>query len=111
MNEAIEYQPTGIRGFGWGLLGYFGANLIINITSGIGIVVVETVMKMDLELVTVDVFAFITLASMVGLGFLFAVLFKRDCTYRATSTGARVGIVIQAIYCTLMFIDGFVGAL
>lgn len=98
MNEIAirdDYQPTGLRAFGWGILGFFGANIIINLTCNIGLLILGAVSNAFLLLVGVF--------GVMGLALYLAYVFSDTRDYRATQTGAQVSIGINSIILVLSF--------
>ena len=101
VEERIE-QPTGFRAFGWGLGGFIGSNIIINISSMVGFGLVQ-----DLDN------AFILLIGILGsiaLGFYLAYMFGEYRTYKATRTGVHVSLWINAIVFVIEFFTGLAEA-
>lgn len=98
MNEVVE-QPTGIRAFGWGLAGFFGANIIVNalVTGG--------------ELIWQDLHDPLAISAwFVGsvlLGLYLAYLFATSRHYDATKKGAFFSITMQSIVFVLGMIVGY----
>ncbi len=86
-------QPTGIRAFGWGILGYFGSNIIINLCTSVA------GMAGDPNGNPGHFFGFV-------LGMIFAGMFANSRNYRATSVGAWIAFWLAM----LAFIAGFLGA-
>lgn len=91
-------QPSGIKAFGWGLLGYIGANLIINFSTTL-LGMTGTGMGGDPSGNGGHFFGFI-------LGMTMAGAFANSRDYKATATGAWVAFALA----TLGFIAGFLGA-
>ena len=84
-------QPTGLKAFGWGVLGFFGSNILINVICYIG-----------LALGVEGLFGFV-----LFIGALWAAYaWRESLKFNATKTGAMVSMVLQS----LVFIASFLGA-
>jgi hypothetical protein len=90
MNEIT--QPTGLKAFGWGVLGFFGSNILINLVCFV-----------FLALGAEGVFAFFAFVVAVWVAY----IWQQSLKYDATKTGVTLSMVIQS----LVFIGSFVGAL
>lgn len=81
------YQPTGLKAFGWGLLGFFGANMIINLlTVGTGALVAGMGGYSDANIGH-------TVGFVAGMWIAYQFAQARD--YQATRTGALVSFYLQ----------------
>ena len=100
MEQAIQdkvTQPTGFAAFGWGLLGWFGANLIINIVTTIGAVIAMEISENLMIAVLLIMFTLV-------VAFFLANEFRTTRTYQATATGAAAAMWVQGILFVLALI-------
>ena len=98
--ETIEdkvIQPTGIRAFGWGFLGYLGNNFIIGALSQIGIIVAAIISPEGDGAYAVFALMGFLLALYAGT------LFADSRTYKATTTGAYVSIFMNVLLTVITF--------
>lgn len=86
----IEVQPTGIGAFGWGLLGFFGSNLIMNLVCAVGVWLILPLMDFN------EMWGLLALP-LYALAVWFAWQFKITRRYQATATGVSVSIVLGSI--------------
>ena len=98
----IIKQPTGFAAFGWGILGFFGGNLIMNAIGLLGVAVIEglTTISYIYGLLAFPLFALA----------IFVTIKIRDCReYDATRGGFNVAIVLQCVAVILGFRVGLTG--
>ena len=93
-------QPKGLAAFGWGLLGCFGGNLIINIICTIGSMIAVSMEHYSIASLLTAIF-------FVVLAFVLANEFRASRTYQATATGVGVSMICNG----LIFIVAFIGGL
>lgn len=84
-------QPTGLKAFGWGVLGFFGANLVGNIVARIGAAIGEAGNANDFWYVVV---------TFAGIGA--AYYFAKTREYEATRTGGYVSVGWQILICIVL---------
>lgn len=93
----FDYQPTGFKALGWGLLGFMGGNVIINTICLIGISFIDYQHWNPLIVLLVTGF-FITVA------FWAAYEFKLTREYKATRIGITTAMWTQGIVTVLAVI-------
>jgi len=95
-----EYlQPTGIKAFGWGVLGFFGSNIIINIIATIGVLIAESFSKYWLP-------SILTIIVTIIVAFWAANEFRISRRYDATATGIAVSMFLQGVLLAVGFYSG-----
>lgn len=102
LEPATVIEKTGLAAFGMGLLGFFGANIIINVTFSLLFLPVQT------GAVTNTFLAFVLGVGGFAFSVWLAMLFREYRKFRATRTGITVSIWLQVIFFTLSFIAGLV---
>jgi len=93
------FQPTGIRAFGWGLLGFLGSNIIINIIATIGVLVADAFVNYWL-------LSILTIIVTIIVAFWAANEFRLSRKYDATATGIAVSMFLQGVLLAVGFYTG-----
>ena len=91
---------TGLKRFGWGCLGYLGATLMGNVITGIGLVILEPMIRSD------PAIGYLALP-ISGLVLWAIWTFAQTREYSSTRTGALVGFYLYIAG----FVLGTLGAL
>jgi glucan phosphoethanolaminetransferase (alkaline phosphatase superfamily) len=96
MEDVVE--KTGFKAFLYGLGGFIGSNIIINICATIGGHLGEATGNLFLWLVL--------LLGSVAAGFYVAIQWRDSAVFRATKTGITVSLWLQACMFVLAFLAG-----
>ena len=83
--------------FGWGLLGFFGSNVIINLAALIGLAMMEVHLLLAIPF--------------LAAGFYLAYMFGEDREYSCTRTGVHVSMYIHAAKFSIVLGLGLMGAM
>ena len=93
-------QPKGISAFGYGILGFFGGNIIINAACAVLMIPIITMAESN---AIYGLFAFPAFGVSVWL----AMLFSNKRAYDATSIGVQIAVVFQCVSFVIGLVSGF----